>query len=169
MQSLQNVHITPLYPPSFLLSLAKANIRLQRRNGNHKCLHRCPWIMKFHCKRMPTLNSTKLYDMILCVTFTQLEVLHAGYFDMNTEMSTNAPSTIFHQGGRFWSSISSGLLMGRISPLMLSFSSKILIASQIWSSHIEHYRHHVTKDTLDLARDASKIIVWGQWNMINIP
>lgn len=82
---------------------------------------------------MPALNSTKLHDMILCVTFTQLEVLHADSFDMNTEMSVNAPSKTFHQGGRFWSNISSGLFSHPKYPSPLRYGVATLNITAIMS------------------------------------
>ena len=67
-------------------SLAKGNLRLQRRNSNSKSLSRRQWILKVHRKRVPTLDSSKLHDVILSVTFAQLEVLHASHFDTSTKI-----------------------------------------------------------------------------------
>jgi hypothetical protein len=48
-------------------------------------------MLKIHRERMPTLDSSELHDVILSVTFAQLEVLHAGHLDTPAEIEDERP------------------------------------------------------------------------------
>lgn len=65
---------------------SKGYLRLQRRYSNGKRLSRGQGMLKVHRERVPTLDSPELHDVILGITFAQLEVLHAGHLDTPTEI-----------------------------------------------------------------------------------
>jgi hypothetical protein len=48
-------------------------------------------MLKIHRERVPALDPSELHDVILSVTFAQLEILHAGHLDTPAEIEDECP------------------------------------------------------------------------------